>query len=298
MYDFGSCMLCPRQCSADRINKKGFCGAPSQLKAARATLHFGEEPCISGTKGSGTVFFSGCNLRCVFCQNYEVSHDVFGKEISAAELSKIFLRLQNEGAHNINLVSGTPYVPLIIDALRQAGDMLHIPIVYNCGGYESPETIAMLDGYIDIYLPDFKYISSELSSKYSAAPDYAGIALPAIKEMLRQTGVPVFDENGILQKGTIIRHLVLPSHTDDSIDVLRLLAEELPRGDFMLSLMSQYTPDFLHGDFPELARKLTSYEYRKVVREALRLGLDKGYMQDRSSIGTAYTPHFGLEGIE
>ena len=298
MYSFDECRLCPRSCAANRIDKKGFCGAPSQLKAARAALHFGEEPCISGTKGSGTVFFSGCNLRCCFRQNYEVSHDIFGKEISAAELSKIFLRLQNEGAHNINLVSGTPYVPLIIDALNQAGEKLHIPIVYNSSGYESLETLTMLDGYIDVYLPDFKYFSSELSAKYSAAADYADIALPAIKEMLRQTGSPIFNNEGILQKGTVIRHLVLPNHSGDSIRVLQLLADELPRGEFLLSLMSQYTPDFLHGDFPELSRKLTSYEYNKVVKEALRLGLDRGYMQDRSSIGTAYTPHFGLEGIE
>ena len=297
MYNFGECALCPRRCKADRINSRGFCGAPAEVRAAKAMLHFGEEPCISGQKGSGTIFFSGCSLRCVFCQNFEISKGNFGKNISVSRLAQICLSLQKNGAHNINFVSAAPYVPFIVEALDMLKDKLFIPTVYNSSGYESLETLGMLKGYIDIYLPDFKYVSPLLSAKYSGAPDYAEFALPAVKAMIEQVGKPVFDKAGIMRKGVIIRHLVLPGAYRDSCAVLELLHRQLPKDSFLISLMSQYTPEFLRADFSELKRKITSYEYRKVLDAAAALGMTEGYMQDKSSTGTQMTPVFDLEGI-
>ena len=225
---YENCSLCPRNCHIDRTSSLGFCQSSSQIKAARAALHHWEEPCISGTRGSGAVFFSGCTLRCCFCQNYSISSETYGKEISEQKLAQIFLELQNQGAHNINLVTATQYLPSILNALDRIKDKLNIPVVYNSSGYEKPETIRLLKDYVDIYLPDLKYFSSKLSQKYSKAEDYFKVASNAVRLMIEQTGKPVFDSDGILQKGVIIRHLVLPNCRKDSITLLHWIKETLP----------------------------------------------------------------------
>ncbi|WP_024345208.1 radical SAM protein [Lacrimispora indolis] len=295
---YESCCLCPRNCRVNRHINTGFCGCGATIKAARAALHHWEEPCISGSRGSGTVFFSGCTLGCCFCQNYSISQENFGKEITNEELSHIFLRLQEEGAHNINLVTATQYLPSILKALDLVKSKLTIPVVYNCGGYESEEIVKELASYVDVWLPDLKYFSSELSSRYSKAPDYFAAASKAVKQMIRQTGAPRFDTHGnIMKKGVIIRHMVLPGAKDDSIRLLQWMKEELPEGMYYISLMSQYTPFYQSGSFPEINRRITSYEYGKVVDEAIRLGLDQGFMQEKSSAKEEYTPPFDLEGI-
>ena len=292
-----SCTLCPRRCGADRAaGRTGSCGAGGTLKAARAALHYWEEPCISGTKGSGTVFFSGCTLKCCFCQNYPISAEGLGKEISVEHLAEIFLSLQAQGAHNINLVTPGQWRPWIIAALDIArANGLHLPIVCNTGGYETLDSIERWRGYIDIWLADLKYVSSSLSAELSAAPDYFAAAKAGIEAMMAQTGHPVFDADGILQKGVILRHLALPGHVEDSFAVLDWMAT-LPAGSFLLSLMSQYTP-FYKGAEHGLGRRITTYEYRKVVQHALSLGLDTGFMQEKSSAREEYTPPFDLEGV-
>jgi putative pyruvate formate lyase activating enzyme len=295
---YQSCNLCPRNCNVDRNVVTGYCGCPNTIKAARAALHHWEEPCISGTKGSGTVFFTGCTLRCCFCQNHSISQEGLGKEVSINELSQIFLRLQDQGAHNINLVTATQYLPSILPALDQVKGKLSIPVVYNCGGYETLQTIKALEGYVDIWLPDLKYESSQLSMRYSGAKDYFQVAKKAIKQMILQTGAPQFDSQGsIMKKGVIIRHMVLPGAKDDSIRLLHFMKEELPKGMYYISLMSQYTPFFHSKDFKEINRRITTYEYNKVLDEAMRLGLDSGFMQEKSSAKEEYTPPFDLEGI-
>ncbi len=292
------CNLCPRMCGARRNVKPGFCKAPQLAKAARAALHFWEEPCISGSRGSGTVFFSGCTLKCVYCQNYDISEKSFGKEITTARLGEIFFELQQQGAHNINLVSPTPYIPQIIEAIDKVRDRIKIPFVYNTGGYENRDSLEMLRDYIDIFLTDIKYKSTELSAKYSHAEDYFEVALAAAQKMIDMKGAPRFDENGIMQSGVIVRHLVLPGCRKDSIDILGEVARRLPRKSFIISLMSQYTPDAkLLKKYPELCRKVTTFEYDSVIEEAIRLGLDKGYMQEHSSVGNKYTPPFDLSGV-
>ncbi|WP_313071422.1 radical SAM protein [Lacrimispora sp.] len=299
-YDlmYQSCNLCPRNCNVDRNVVTGYCGCPNTIKAARAALHHWEEPCISGTKGSGTVFFTGCTLRCCFCQNHSISQEGLGKEVSINELSQIFLRLQDQGAHNINLVTATQYLPSILPALDQVKGKLSIPVVYNCGGYETLQTIKALEGYVDIWLPDLKYESSQLSMRYSGAKDYFQVAKKAIKQMILQTGAPQLDSQGsIMKKGVIIRHMVLPGAKDDSIRLLHFMKEELPKGMYYISLMSQYTPFFHSKDFKEINRRITTYEYNKVLDEAMRLGLDSGFMQEKSSAKEEYTPPFDLEGI-
>lgn len=297
MLSTNPCNLCPRQCGANRDIEKGRCGCGGKIKAARAALHFWEEPCISGSRGSGTVFFSGCTLQCCYCQNHEISHGGFGKEISKERLAEVFLGLQAKGAHNINLVSATPYIPWVCQALDIARPALHIPVVYNCGGYERAETIRALDGYVDIYLPDIKYCSSELSRRYSGAVDYFEVASEAVREMITQTDGLQYDAEGMLQKGVIIRHLVLPGARKDSMAVLQWMAENLPGDKFLLSLMSQYTPTARTKEFPEINRRITSMEYDSVVAEAVRLGLTGGFMQQRSSASEAFIPPFDLEGI-
>lgn len=290
------CTLCPRECGADRETSHGFCGGGFLPRAAKAYLHMWEEPCISGTKGSGTVFFSGCSLKCCFCQNYRISAENFGREITVKRLSEIFLELQDKGAHNINLVSPTHYVPQIIAALDMCRDKLYIPVAYNCGGYEKAETIEMLRGYIDIFMPDMKYYSSELSEKYSAAPDYFEYASKAIAKMIEIAGEPVFDENGIMQSGVIIRHMVLPTHRRDSEEVLKKLYKLYGKDSFMLSLMSQYTPFYKSCEHKEINRRISTYEYEKVSQLAQELGIN-GFMQERSSAKEEYTPDFDLIGI-
>ena len=293
--NYESCTLCPRMCGADRTKASGFCGASHQIKAARAALH----QCISGTAGSGTVFFSGCTLKCVFCQNYPLSHENFGKEISTVRLAEIFLELQEKGAHNINLVTATQYLPSIRQALELARPELHIPVVYNSGGYERTETIREFSDCIDIWLPDLKYYDSSLSEKYSAAQNYFSMASKAIKEMIRISGGLAWDpENpGLLKKGVVIRHMVLPGAKEDSIRLLHWIKEELPPGQFLLSILSQYTPFYKSSQYPEIRRRITTYEYQKVVDTAIELGLTDGYMQEKSSAKEEYTPPFDLSGI-
>lgn len=294
-YDFTSCTLCPRKCGADRVDGVGFCGVGDKLRVAKAYLHMWEEPCLSGTNGSGTVFFSGCNLRCRFCQNYKISAESLGAEINAERLGEIFSELQDKGAHNINLVTPTHYVPQIIAALDIAKPRLNIPVVYNCGGYESVETLKMLEGYIDIYLPDFKYGDNEIAQKYSAAPDYFQVCTAAIEEMLRQTGAPSFDGD-LLQSGVIIRHLTLPTHRFDSVRVLEEIKRRYGTENVLLSLMSQYTPFYKSSEFKELSRRISTFEYNFVADKASELGFN-GFMQERSSAKEEYTPDFDLYGV-
>lgn len=247
--------------------------------------------------GSGAIFFSGCTLRCCFCQNYKISRTPRGKSISSERLAEIFLELQDQGAHNINLVTATHYLPWILPALDMVKEKLHIPVVYNCGGYERLETIQALSSYVDIWLPDLKYFSSDLSRRYSQAPDYFARASAAVRQMILQTGTPVFDDRGIMQKGVIIRHLVLPGQKEDSLQLIKWMAEELPEKQFYISLLSQYTPYEKNPDFPELNRRITSYEYQKVVEAALEAGLEQGFMQKRTSAKEEYTPSFAYQGL-
>ena len=274
-----SCTLCPRRCGADRAaGQTGFCGAGGTLKAARAALHFWEEPCISGTRGSGTVFFSGCTLKCCFCQNYPISAEGLGKEITIEHLAEIFLDLQEQGAHNINLVTPGQWRPWIIAALDIArAEGLRLPIVCNTGGYETVESVEAWRGSIDIWLADLKYVSSSLSAELSSAPDYFAQARPAIEAMMAQAGHPVFDSEGILQKGVILRHLALPGHIDDSFAVLDQMAawNEADPGCFIPSVMSQYTPFYKAAEHG-IGRRITTYEYRRVVNHAMDLGLTAG----------------------
>ena len=290
----GKCLLCPRGCSVDRAQgETGFCKEAKDVTISRAALHLWEEPPISGSRGSGTIFFCGCNLHCVFCQNKLISRGGGNrKTISVNELASLMLEVRDMGAHNINLVTPTHFADSIAEALTLIRDDLNIPIVYNSSGYENISTLKMLDGLIDVYLPDFKYASSELARDYSSAPDYTEVAAKALCEMHRQVGSPVFDENGIIQRGMIVRHLVLPSCRHDSIKVLDILAELFSPDSIKLSLMSQYTPDFaLDTPFKNLHRKLTSFEYNSVLEHAISLGSD-GYFQSLSSATSRYTPNF------
>lgn len=291
------CLMCPRACAVDRdIGERGFCGVGNNYVIGSANLHFYEEPCISGTRGSGAIFFSGCNLRCVFCQNKDISRALFGKEYTENELISKMLELQDRGAHNINLVTATPYAFFIAKTLEKAKEKLKIPIVYNCGGYESIDALRALDGLVDIYLPDFKYFSDELAKKYSNAPNYATVAGRALVEMHRQVGKLTLGENGIAQRGLIVRHLVLPSHREDSKAVLTYISELLPVESVALSLMRQYTPDFANADAPKnLKRRITSFEYDDVLSYALSLGFD-GFSQGKESANTDFTPNFTNNG--
>ena len=294
------CALCPRRCGADRAaGQAGCCGAAGTLKVARAALHFWEEPCISGTRGSGTVFFSGCALKCCYCQNYPVSAEHFGREITVERLAEIFLELQGQGAHNINLVTPGQWQPWIIAALDKArADGLRLPIVCNTGGYETAESVARWQGYIDIWLADLKYVSPALSAQLSAAPDYFAAAKTAIEAMMAQAGRPVCDAEGMMRRGVILRHLALPGHIDDSFAVLDQMAawNDADPGCFIPSLMSQYTP-FYRAAEQGIGRRITTYEYRRVVNYAVDKGLAAGYMQQRSSAKEEYTPAFDLSGV-
>lgn len=299
-----SCVLCPRKCKVNRYETTGFCGCGNRVKVARAALHFMEEPCISGKNGSGTIFFSGCNLKCCYCQNYELSHDNFGKDISVERLANIMLELQDKGANNINLVTAVMYIPQIILAIDSIRDKLRIPIVYNCGGYENKDVIKMLSGYIDIYLCDIKYYDDSLGRLYSKADNYFENAISSVDEMIKQKGrVQFFDnlefdnENAIMKSGVIIRHLVLPGHRKDSIKIIDELSKRFDNKDYILSIMNQYTPNNECDSFKELNRKLTSFEYDSVVNHALNLGIENAYIQDKSSVGKEYTPEFKLQGV-
>lgn len=256
-----------------------------------------EEPCISGDKGSGAVFFSGCTLRCIFCQNHEIAAGKAGKEISWERLSEIFLELQDAGAANLNLVTGSHFTPAILKALDMAkGKGLSLPVVFNCGGYESLQTLAMLEGYVDVYLPDFKYVDASLAGRFSHAPDYPERAKEAIAEMFRQTGPCTFDTDGYIRRGTIVRHLILPGHTRNSIDVLQYLHAAY-KNEIYISIMNQYTPVRAIPAYPELNRRLTSREYEKVLSAALELGIENAYFQEGETATESFIPPFDLEGI-
>lgn len=291
------CNICPRRCRVERAAKRGFCGVGCLPVVAKACLHYWEEPCISGSRGSGTVFFSGCNLKCVFCQNYKISQENFGQEISIERLSDIFISLQQKAAHNINLVNPTHFVPAIREAVKIAREKgLQIPIVYNSNGYDSSEILELMDGIVDVYLPDLKYFSSEVSKKYSGALDYFETASAAIKEMYRQVGTARLDEEGMMQRGMIVRHLVLPMHTGDSISVLEWVRNNMPQ-DIYVSVMSQYTPYYNACLHPEIDRRLTRHEYEKVMSRFYKLDFNNGYMQERASAEEIYIPEFNLDGV-
>lgn len=292
-----SCRLCPIECGADRLTGSGRCGAGRQVKAARAFLHQWEEPCISGEKGSGTVFFTGCNMKCVFCQNYELSHGLKGKEITVDRLAQIFLELQSQGAHNINLVSPTPYAPQIAAAVRLAKEGgLVLPVIYNTNGYEKVETLDLLKGVVDIYLPDLKYCSDAYAVKYSNAKNYFSTATQAILAMFEQVGYPVFNDEGIMQKGVLIRHLILPELLDDTKKILKWIKDNLGERAYV-SLMCQYTPMYNACEFEEINRKLDEWEYDLIIAYFFKLGLENGFVQEHSSATSEYVPDFNLSGI-
>ena len=282
------CRLCPRECAADRTVRAGVCGCGSEIMLAKYMLHFGEEPCISGTRGSGAVFFSGYGLKCVFCQNFPVSRGQKGEIISEERLSEILYELRDMGAHNINFVTGTHYADRIASVLGKCRHKLGIPVVYNCSGYENVDTLKMLEGLVDIYLPDLKYYRTELSAKYSAAPDYFEKAMPALKEMLRQQPEAKFD-NGIMTNGVIVRHLVLPKGYHDSIRLMDEVAA-LPKRP-LVSVMRQYTPCYDAVRYPEINRRLTTFEYDKVVTHCAELGLE-GFTQEKGCENLDMSPDF------
>lgn len=297
--DLTHCTLCPRECGADRTRTRGRCGAGMLPQVARAALHRWEEPCISGSdlaRGSGTVFFSGCPLGCCFCQNYEISTGGQGREISVRRLAAIFLELQEAGAWNLNLVSAGQYLPQVIEALDLVRDRLTVPVVYNSGGYEKAEALRLLSGYVDIYLPDLKFMDPALAEDCAAAPDYFPVASAAILEMLRQVGPVESGKDGMLRRGVIVRHLVLPGERKDSERLLRWLAGAVPPESIYLSLMSQYTP-YRPQRRKALNRRLATFEYEWVRGIAQELGFS-GYGQERTSAKEEYTPPFDLTGVE
>ena len=292
------CNLCPRECNVDRgLGKIGFCKVPNHIKVARAALHFWEEPCISGEEGSGTVFFSGCNLRCVYCQNRKIAEGVYGKEITVDRLAAIFVELQEKGANNINLVTPSHYVLEIVKALKMAkAQGLSVPVVYNSSAYEKVESLSLLEGYVDVYLPDFKYMDALLSKKYSGAKDYSDVAKEALKEMVRQVGEARFDERGILTNGVVVRHLVLPGYTEDSKKIIKYLYETYGNHIY-ISILSQFTP--LNGlkEYPELNRKLTEEEYDEVVDYAIEIGVENGFIQEGDVAEESFIPDFDGQGV-
>lgn len=294
MLSYTHCTLCPRRCGVDRTRGQlGFCKMPGQIHAARAGVHYWEEPVISGSFGSGAVFFSGCTLKCAFCQNYDISQENFGKPLTSTELRAAFERLIDEGVQNVNLVTPTHFLPDILPALEPK---LPVPVVYNCGGYESVETLRQLEGKIDVYLPDFKYSDNALAKKLSSAPDYFETASAAILEMYRQVGKPVLEDDE-MKRGVLVRHLVLPGCVDNSLGVLDWVAEHFRSGDILFSLMSQYVPMGRAAEMPPFDRRITELEYDSVLSYMMLLGIEDGYTQDFSSAERGYTPSFDLTGL-
>ncbi len=293
MTEAFTCNLCPRRCNALRGETgSGFCGMGADPVLARAALHFDEEPVISGKSGSGTVFFSGCSLKCVFCQNYGISHERFGRRISVEQLRQVYRNLVAQGANNINLVNPTHYVRAI---LRSLDENPGVPVIYNSGGYERVETLRALEGRIDVYLPDLKYIDGADSARYSAAPDYFEYAAPALKEMLRQVGPVQIGEDGLMKKGMIVRHLILPGRAGESMRILRWIHENLPGA--WVSLMAQYLPMGRAAEYPPLDRRITQAEYDRVVDYMMKLGMEDGFLQELSSAEETYIPKFDLSGV-
>lgn len=291
--ELSGCNICPHRCNVNRIDGKlGRCKASDKIKIALASLHYYEEPCISGKNGSGTVFFSNCNMRCKFCQNYKISWESKGKEITIEKLAQTFIDLQNQNANNINLVTPTIYVYQIIEAIKIAKKKgLVIPIIYNSNGYENIETIKMLKGYIDVYLPDLKYFYDELGIKYSGVKNYFENASSAIKEMYNQVGSPVLDENGIIKKGLIIRHLVLPNNIENSKKVLKWIKSNINENVYV-SIMAQYFPCYLAKEMEDLNRKLTHKEYEEIENYVYKLNIKNGYMQELGEHEEEYVPDF------
>ena len=291
------CIMCPRKCGINRNIEKGFCGMNTDITLAKACLHKFEEPCISWKNGAGTIFFSGCNLHCVFCQNNKISNNFYGKSVTVQQLSEIILSLQENGADNIELVTPTHFADQIIKSLDLVKNKLNIPVIYNCGGYELSETIKLLDGYIDIYMPDIKYFSSEVSSKYSNAYNYFEYASKAVLEMIKQVGKLEYNSKGGLLKGTLIRHLVLPGSRHDSLKIMDWISQNTTTDKVLVSIMNQYTPfEFIPDKYVELKRKLTTFEYNSVVNYAAELNIN-GFTQKRSSADPMFVPEFDLSGI-
>lgn len=293
LEELKKCEICPFRCKVNRLDGQiGRCGCNDKIKIAMYSLHNFEEPCISGEEGSGTVFFSNCNLKCIFCQNYKISQEGKGKEISIEELANIFLKQQENGANNINLVTPTMYAYQIIEAIKIARNQgLKLPIVYNTNGYENIETIKALKGYVDIYLPDLKYYSNELAEKYSKAPNYFNVATQAILEMINQVGEPTFDERGIMKKGVMVRHLVLPRHVQNSKHILKWLKENVDKKAYV-SVMAQYFPTYKAKECEYLNRKLTKKEYEEVEEYLYLLDIENGYMQELGKHEEEYVPDF------
>ncbi len=293
VFDFSSCTLCPKECRVDRTKGiKGLCGATDKIYTARASLRPWEEPCLSGSKGSGTVFFSGCNLKCVFCQNDVISHQNKGYETDSSRLCEIFFELYQKGAHNINLVTATHFLPSVLKAVERAKIQgIDIPFVYNSSGYEKKEALKRAEGLIDIYLPDFKYIDEEKAKKYSGATDYPQIAKTAIAEMVRQQPECIFDENGMMKKGVIVRHLMLPTMPADSKKIVKYLYDTYGNKIYM-SLMSQYTPFGNLKDFPELQQKISKAHYEKLINYAVGLGVENAFIQYGESASESFIPDF------
>lgn len=292
------CTICPRNCKVNRLEGNvGFCKCDDKIKIALVSSHYFEEPCISGKEGSGTIFFSNCNLRCIYCQNHEISQEGVGKEVSIERLSEIFLEQQARNLNNINLVTPTMYVYQIIEAIKIAKSKgLNIPIIYNSNGYENVETIKALEGYIDVYLPDLKYYSDELAEKYSQAPNYFKVATKAIKEMYNQVGSITFSEKGMIQKGVIIRHLILPNHTQNTKNILKWINDNF-KDDIYVSIMAQYFPTYKATDDRLLNRKLTQKEYKEIENYMYIIGLENGYMQELGKHEEEYVPIFDLRNV-
>lgn len=297
MDELKQCKLCPKKCGINRFEKPGLCGVSDKITVAKAFLHQWEEPCISGGKGSGTIFFSGCNLNCIFCQNYKISQERYGKEITIGRLAEIMLELQEQGAININLVSPTSYALHIIDAVTKAKAAgLSIPVIYNTNGYENVETVEALNGTVDVYLPDLKYCNDSYSRRYSGVSRYFEHASKAIIAMHDQVGYPEFDENGMIKKGLIIRHLILPNLTSDSKNIFEWIRTNIGKYTYV-SIMCQYTP--MHKSFTcqEINRKIDTSEYDEVLRYFFEAGLENGFMQELESANCEYTPDFDLSGV-
>lgn len=298
IFDFSNCKLCPKECGVDRTSgKTGFCSAGDEIKIARASLHHWEEPCLSGTKGSGTVFFSGCNMSCVYCQNSEISHKNKGIEVTKERLLEIFFELKDAGAHNINLVTAGHFLPLVLEVIAKAKEKnINIPFVYNSSGYEKAESLKKADGLIDIYLPDFKYIDNERASRYSKASDYPEITMAAIAEMIRQRPKCIFDDDGILQSGVIVRHLLLPDGLTESKKAIKYLHEKY--GDtIFISIMSQYTPFGDLGNYPELLKKIKSSDYKKLIDYAVKIGVSNAFIQEGEAASESFIPDFSGQGV-